>query len=171
MTTDDIDTKAINGVQFRVEANAKKLTELVDEVIAPYVRDLDKYVKFISNCLKDGENPPTDAELDDFALNLSTYIYWTSGACEQIGIRDDLSRAIYKEIYNYKRNELQSGTVADKDSIAELFAQEEHLTNICYNRAYKIVKAKVENAQELLGSVKKVLSHRLQEMNLTNMSN
>lgn len=171
MTTDNIDTKAINGVQARVEANAKKLTELVDEVIAPYVRDLDKYVKFISNCLKDGENPPTDAELDDFALNLSTYIYWTSGACEQIGIRDDLSRAIYKEIYNYKRNELQSGTVADKDSIAELFAQEEHLTNICYNRAYKIVKAKVENAQELLGSVKKVLSHRLQEMNLTNMSN
>lgn len=171
MTTDNIDTKAINGVQVRVEANAKKLTELVDEVIAPYVRDLDKYVKFISNCLKDGENPPTDAELDDFALNLSTYIYWTSGACEQIGIRDDLSRAIYKEIYNYKRNELQSGTVADKDSIAELFAQEEHLTNICYNRAYKIVKAKVENAQELLGSVKKVLSHRLQEMNLTNMSN
>lgn len=171
MTTDNIDTKAINEVQARVEANAKKLTELVDEVIAPYVRDLDKYVKFISNCLKDGENPPTDAELDDFALNLSTYIYWTSGACEQIGIRDDLSRAIYKEIYNYKRNELQSGTVADKDSIAELFAQEEHLTNICYNRAYKIVKAKVENAQELLGSVKKVLSHRLQEMNLTNMSN
>ena len=170
MTTDNIDTKAINGVQVRVEANAKKLTELVDEVIAPYVRDLDKYVRFISNCLKDGENPPTDTELDDFALNLSTYIYWTSGACEQIGIRDDLSRAIYKEIYNYKRNELQSGTVADKDSIAELFAQEEHLTNICYNRAYKIVKTKVENAQELLGSVKKVLSHRLASIELDRIS-
>ena len=38
-------------------------------------------------------------------------------------------------------------------------------------RAFKIMKSKVENAQELLGSCKKVLSRRMNEYNLTHMTN
>ena len=167
MRIDNMDLEKIAKVQKKVEENSETINKLVEDVITPYCRDLDKYVGFIKECLKDGENPPTDAELDDFVMNLSTYIYWASGACEQLGIRDDISKAVYKEIYHTKRNELNSGTVADKDSIAELESIQEQITNIVYNRAYKIVKSKVENAQELLSSCKKVLSHRLQEMSLT----
>lgn len=167
MKISNADLQKISEVQAKVEENSEMINKLVDDVIQPYCRDLDKYVKFIHNCLKDGENPPTDVELDDFVLNLSTYIYWASGACEQLGIRDDISKAVYKEIYHTKRNELSSGTVADKDSIAELESVQEQITNVVYNRAYKIMKSKVENAQELLSSCKKVLSHRLQEMSLT----
>lgn len=167
MRIDNIDLKKIADVQGKVEENSEMINKLVDDVINPYCKDLDKYVGFIKECLKDGENPPTDAELDDFVLNLSTYIYWASGACEQLGIRDDISKAVYKEIYHTKRNELTSGTVADKDSIAELESIQEQITNVVYNRSYKIMKSKVENAQELLSSCKKVLSHRLQEMSLT----
>lgn len=167
MRIDNIDLKKIAETQARVEENSQTINKLVEEVIKPYCKDLDKYVGFIRNCLKDGENPPTDAELDDFVLNLSTLIYWASGACEQLGIRDDISKAVYKEIYHTKRNELSSGTVADKDSIAELESIQEQVTNVVYNRSYKIMKSKVENAQELLSSCKKVLSHRLSEMELT----
>lgn len=171
MRIDNIDLKKIAETQARVEENSQTINKLVEEVIKPYCKDLDKYVGFIRNCLKDGENPPTDAELDDFVLNLSTLIYWASGACEQLGIRDDISKAVYKEIYHTKRNELSSGTVADKDSIAELESIQEQVTNVVYNRSYKIMKSKVENAQELLSSCKKVLSHRLSEMSLTQVSN
>lgn len=167
MRIDNVDLEKIWTIQEKVEEHSATINQLVSEVIKPYCKDLDKYVGFIKDCLKDGENPPTDAELDDFVLNLSTYIYWASGACEQLGIRDDISKAVYKEIYHTKRNELSSGTVADKDSIAELESLQEQITNIVYNRAYKIMKNKVENAQELLSSCKKVLSHRLQEMQLT----
>ena len=167
MRIDNVDLKKISEVQKRVEENSETINQLVEDVVKPYVKDLDKYVGFIKNCLKDGENPPTDAELDDFVLNLSTYIYWASGACEQLGIRDDISKAVYKEVYHAKRNELNSGTIADKDSIAELESIQEQIANVVYNRAYKIVKSKVENAQELLSSCKKVLSHRLTEMELT----
>lgn len=171
MRIDNIDLKKIAETQAKVEENSQTINKLVEEVIKPYCKDLDKYVGFIRNCLKDGENPPTDAELDDFVLNLSTLIYWASGACEQLGIRDDISKAVYKEIYHTKRNELSSGTVADKDSIAELESIQEQVTNVVYNRSYKIMKSKVENAQELLSSCKKVLSHRLSEMSLTQVSN
>lgn len=169
MTTmyDELDVKKVQNIKLHVEDNSKVIDEIVNSIIQPYCKDLDKYVTFIRECLKDGENPPSDAELDDFCLNLSTYIYFASGMCEQLGIRDDISKAIYKEMYHSSRAKLDKGTVADKDSLAELEAQQELLTNICYSRAYKTMKAKVENAQELLSSCKKVLSHRLTEMELT----
>ena len=167
MRIDNIDLKKIAETQDKVEQNSATINKLVEEVIAPYCKDLDKYISFIRECLKDGQNPPTDEELDDFVLNLSTYIYWASGACEQLGIRDDISKAVYKEVYHTKRSELNSGTVADKDSIAELESVQEQITNVVYNRAYKTMKNKVENAQELLSSCKKVLSHRIQEQELT----
>ena len=167
MIISNIDLQKIADTQNKVEEHSEVINNLVEDTIKPYCKDLDKYIGFIRNCLKDGKNPPTNEELDDFVLNLSTLIYWTSGAVEQLGIRDDISKAVYKEIYHTKRNELKSGTVADKDSIAELESIQEQITNIVYNRSYKILKAKVENAQELLSSCKKVLSHRLSEMELT----
>lgn len=157
----------IAGIRKEVEDNSKVIDDIVFDIINPFVKDLDNYVNFIRECLKDGENPPTTAELDDFVMNLAAYIYFASGACEQLGIRDDISKAVYKEMYHSKRSEISHGTVADKDSIAELESLQEQITNIAYNRAYKTMKAKVDNAQELLSSCKKVLSHRLSEMELT----
>lgn len=164
---DNIQLQKIKDIRLRVEDNSKLIDEIVDGIIKPYCKDLDNYVHFIADCLKDGENPPKDAELDDFCMNLSTYIYFAGGMCEQLGIRDDISKALWKEVYNTSRNNVDKGTVSDKDSLAELAAQQEQLTNICYSRAYKTMKAKVDNAQELLQSCKKVLSRRMQEAELT----
>ena len=52
--------------------------------------------------------------------NLSVYIYYASGMQEQLGIKDDIARAIYKEMYHSSRDSIDKGTVADKDSLAEL---------------------------------------------------
>ena len=147
------------------------MDKIVDEIIKPYCKDLDKYIVFIRDCLKDGENPPTTSELDDWCLNLSTYIYFAGGLCERLGIRDDIGKAVYKEMYHSARASQDKGTVADKDSLAELASQEEALISSAYTRAYKTMKAKVENAQELLQSCKKVLSRRMQEQELTKISN
>jgi hypothetical protein len=165
----NVDTSKIQDIKTLVERNCDTINSLVMDIIRPYCKDLDKYVQFIAECLKDGNNPPTNAELEDFCLNLSTYIYFAGGMCEQLGIRDDISKAVYKECYNTARASQDKGTVADKDSMAELHSQQEQITNVCYNRAYKTMKAKVENAQELLSSCKKVLSHRMQEMELTHL--
>lgn len=161
--------KNIGEAQVTVENYSGNIDKIVNDIIKPYCEDLDKYVAFIRDILKDGENPPTSEELDDFCMNLSTLIYFAGGMCEQLGIRDDISRSVYREVYNTSRNNLTTGTISDKDSVAELESQTEMITNICYNRAYKIMRAKVENAQELLGSCKKVLSRRMSEYELTHM--
>lgn len=166
--TEDTQEK-IDRIKENVENDADALDEIVSDIIKPYCKDLDKYVAFIKDCLKDGENPPTTDELDDFCLNLSTYIYFAGGICEQLGIRDDIAKAVYKEMYHTARASQDKGTVADKDSLAELASQSEFIVSSAYNRAYKTMKSKVDNAQELLSSVKKVLSHRMQEMELSRM--
>lgn len=159
----------VQDIRLHVENNSSKIDEIVSDIINPYCEKLDNYVGFISRCLQDGENPSTDKELDDFVLNLSTYIYWASGAVENLGIRDDISKAVYKEMYHSSRATIDKGTVADKDSLAELSSQQEYIINVCYNRAWKTMKAKVEAAQELLGSCKKVLTRRMNEYQLTHM--
>lgn len=159
----------IKEVKQAVETDSKRIDSIVETIIKPYCEDLDKYVIFISDCLKDGENPPTTAELEDFCINLSTRIYFAGGLCENLGVRDDIAKALYKEQYHSSRNSLQSGTVADKDSIAALQSQQEYIISMSYTRAYKTMKAKVDAAQELLSSCKKVLSHRIQEEQLTHM--
>lgn len=164
---ENIKLDKIKEIQLHVENNSKTINDIVDSIIKSYAEDLDNYVLFIKDCLNDGQNPPTDAELDDFCMNLSTYIYFASGMVEQLGIRDDIAKAVYKEMYHTTRASQDKGTVADKDSLAELNSQQELLTSICYTRAWKTMKAKVESAQELLQSCKKVLSRRMTEAELT----
>ena len=170
MKIDNADLQKISQIKDKVEEHSATIDKVVNEIIQPYIKQLDRYVMFIKEVLSDGENPPTTNELDDFVLNLGTYIYFACGSCEQLGIRDDISKAVYKEIYHSKRSEISHGTVADKDSIAELESLQEQITNIAYSRAYKTMKSKVDSAKELLSSCKKVLSHRLQEMSLTQIT-
>ena len=165
--TDEEAMNQILDVQADVEEKSGIMDHIVNDIIQPYCRDLDNYVLFIKDCLKDGENPPTTDELDDFCLNLSTYIYFAGGMTEQLGIRDDISKAVYKEMYHTARASQDKGTVADKDSLAELASQEQYIVSSAYSRAYKTLKSKVENAQELLSSCKKVLSRRMAEYELT----
>lgn len=166
---DNLNLGEIEKIRQHVEDNSKSIDNIVQSIINPYCKDLDKYVGFIRECLADGQNPPTDVELEDWCMNLSTYIYFAGGMCEHLGVRDDISKAVWKEVYHSERSKLERGTVADKDSQAELASQQEQLTNICYNRAYRIMKSKVDNAQELMSSCKKVLSRRMQEMELTHL--
>ena len=167
LTDDDLDR--VLDKKDDIEEKSKVIDTIVEGIINPYCKDLDNYVNFIKECLKDGENPPTTDELDDFCLNLSTYIYFAGGMTEQLGIRDDIAKAVYREIYHTARASQEKGTVADKDSLAELASQEEYIISSSYTRAYRTMKSKIDGAQEVLQSCKKVLSRRMQEIELTRL--
>lgn len=153
----------------KVEENSAELDSTINDIIERYSGELDEYMQFVMGILRNDEQPPTDAELDDFALRLSSLIYFTSVGAEQMGIRDDLSSSAYKEAYNVARSMQKSGTVADKNAQAELDAMAEKVVSIVYSKAYRILKAKVESAQEVLSSVKKVMSRRMTEAELSRM--
>lgn len=161
------DLDKIDCLTKKVDEDAAQIDEIVSQIITPYCEDLDKYVDFIRKVLADGDNQPTAQELDDFCLNLPVYIYYASSMQEALGIKDDIARALYKEMYHTARDKIEKGTVSDKDSLAELASQQEYLTSVIYKRAYAVVKAKVAAAQELLSSVKKIISRRMSEIEIT----
>ena len=76
---DNLNLPKVKEIQLHIENNADKINEIVNEIIKPYTKDLDEYITFIKDILKDGENPPTVSELEDFCMNLSTDIYFASG--------------------------------------------------------------------------------------------
>lgn len=154
----------------KVEENSAEIDKTVADITERYSGELDDYMSFVMGILRNDEQPPTDAELDDFILRLSTLIYFTSVGAEQMGIRDDLSSSAYKEAYNLARAMQKSGTVADKNTQAELDAMAEKVISIVYSKAYRILKAKVESAQEVLSSCKKVMSRRMSEYELSRMN-
>lgn len=165
VTTDD----QIASVRKQVNRNSRQFQNIVEEIIRPYVKDLDNYMGIVKDSVVNGDSPPTSQELDDFIMNLSVYIYYASSMQEQLGIKDDIAKAVYKEAYHSARDGIEKGTVADKDSQAELLSQTEMIVSMLHRRAYAIVKAKVSAAQEMLASIKKIISRRITEMELTRL--
>lgn len=160
--TGEIDARKVTAIQDRVDENSQLIEEIVNKLVSDYCKPLDDYMAFVQQLVSDENNPPTDAELDDFTLNLPVLLYFTGEAQEALGIKEDIAKAIRQEIYSESFN-MATGTVGDKTSVAELSAQSETLVWIAYQRAYKKVKLRMEAANEMLQSVKKVISRRMVE--------
>lgn len=160
----EIKLQPIREMQETVVENGRILDRLVNEIVVEYTRDLDEYVGNIRDLLKK-ENPPTDRQLDLFALNIPVLLYYVGSRQETLGISEDVSKSLKQEIYN-KAYESASGTIADKTASAELFSQNATLTNLIYSRAYKKLKNRIEFALEILQSVKKVLSRRINDYSI-----
>ena len=156
-----------NDIYKRVEQNSREMDQLVNNIADKFCKPLDDYIQSISSLLaqNDKKHIP-DEKLDSIVLNLPTLLYFASTAQESLGIREDMAKSIRAELFNRVR-EKSRGTIADKNAAAELASMQETLVWSVYQRAYKIVKCKVESGYELLASVKKVISRRSAEYSLS----
>ena len=158
----EIKVGKIRQLQKRIDANSDIVDSIVNRLVSDYCKPLDEYMEFIRNILNDAVNPPTDRELDDFVLNIPVLLYFTGEAQEALGIKEDVARAVKQELYN-EIYEKSTGTIADKTAAAELATQNEYIAHVAYQRAYKKIKLRMEAANEMLQSVKKVISRRMVE--------
>lgn len=161
-----VEVGKVRQLQKRIDQNSDLVDAIVNRLVRDYCKPLDEYMEFIRNILNDQANPPTDKELDDFALNIPVLLYFTGEAQEALGVKEDVAKAVKQELYNeiYERAD---GTIADKTSAAELATQNEYITHIAYQRAYKKVKLRMEAAGETLQSVKKIMSRRMTEYEIS----
>jgi hypothetical protein len=165
----DIDIHKINKLQERISINASAINGIVQKLIKDYCQQLDNRIQVIQDVLLDYDNPPTNEDLDFWVMEISTMLYFLGQGQEYLGIKEDISKAIMKEVYNLAYENAKVGTIADKSSQAELESQNERITNIVYVRAYKSLKLKSELGMECLQSIKKVISRRMSEMQLANV--
>lgn len=160
----NVDTEKLSELRKKVYDGSNHIEEIVNHLVQHFSSELDSYMLFIKQCLQ-SNNPPTPEELDNFILNLPVLIYFTSDAQETLGVREDVAKAIRAEQYN-KVYETLEGTIPDKESKAQLHTQCEMIVQTAYSRAYKKIKERITAAYELISSVKKVVSRRIQEQEL-----
>lgn len=167
---DPIVLNQINDISNNIQINSSYIDDMVDEITQPFMKDLDGCVNHIRKRISDKQNPPTNSELDEFCLDLSTMIYFAGEGAERIGVRDGVAKTTYKEAYNTYRLACRKGTAVDKTNEAEIRSIKESVVSMAYTSAYKSAKGKVDNAMELLASIKKVLQRRSDEAKLTRMA-
>ena len=159
-----------------VNLDATVLNDLIQNIVLEYSKDLDI---IMSNINKDilSDDCPAINTIEKYFMELSNHLYFMCETVEKLGVYDSLSKSRAQETYNSKFLEHQRSnvgiagakkpTVADSTATAENASIYEKTVNDMYSKAYKIIKNKVTAAETMISTLSKILSHRIQESQLT----
>lgn len=161
----NVDAEAVEVLDQEVIRDTQAVNKLVLKIVRPLSERLDGVVAEVREKLSQVASVDTES-LEIYAMRISTELYYLGQAQEFVGLRADVSKVVYKERFNafYQKAE---GTINDKTAQTEYQVMREFVEMSINERAYKRLKVKIENAYELLNSIKKVLSRRIAEFELT----
>lgn len=169
---EDLDLNAVNSVVNDVDERMKYFSEIGTPIIEYYSNDLESMMgtirDFISSSQKDRLNIN---ELQYYFLQLTNLLYFVTTNVEKVGLLMDLSNMSYKDAFNTSLLENSSAdaklTVAKLNALAEKESLAENVLNFIYARTYKILKAKVDSANEMIRTLSKLISYQMQTSQLT----
>ena len=166
-----IDTDKVESLMNETDNNVVYFEQTFSKVVKSYSESLDNLMlDLYEECIKT-EDAPTQT-LEKYYLELANLLYFYTEKVEKLGIYDDMSKSAAKEVYSkaYLENQVKEvtgknkTTVAELQATAELEAQYPMVVNNIYSRAYSTLKNKVSAAQDMLSTLKKILSGRQQEL-------
>lgn len=166
------DKMQIDFVAEQTETNSVEYTGISDKLVVAYSSDLDALMNAIKvDCV---DNEPSDKMLESYTMQLSNALYFIGQKLETVGIKEDLTKMAAKEAYNNAyMDHMDAGTGTKKPTVAELTALAEDdskyqtVINSIYSRVYRQLKYKVDAAYEMLSSLRKIISKRMQENQLS----
>jgi hypothetical protein len=158
----------LNTARTRVEINSRTIDKLCQDMVKNYSQDLDELMQNVKNLLSCDDEITTE-EFEIIALKLPTLLYFTASSAEFVGIRVDVSKAYEKEKFANTYINLSSGTVKEKEYIANEATQAEYIVTIVTTRTYKQLQQKIQAGFELLSAVKKILTRRMQTSNVPDL--
>ncbi len=147
--------------------------DITNKIVEAYIGDLDELIKDFNEDAV--EKDADDRTLEKYLFELGSKLYFLSAKLEQIGIKDDISKMIYKEEYNLqylanrekdsdKKNKL---TVAELTAIAESLSKEKQVVNSLYSRIYSQIKMRMSAGYDLVSSIRKIITKRMQDQSLS----
>ena len=162
--TENIDLTKLTELDSKIKNKSVDINNIVNNIVKDYCKPLDDLMQSINSMLNDAVRP-SDEELDAWSCKLAACLYFAGEGVETIGVKQDVAKAYKMEKYNNAYDETD-GTISDKTAYAELKSQEEYLVHIIYTRAYKKANQKLDAGNEMLSSIKKVISRRMGAFNL-----
>jgi hypothetical protein len=170
-----LDTEKVGKLLNETTVNVTYFNNACAEVIKKYSESLDNLMSDLYiECIKDGD--ATVNTLNRYYLELSNMVYFMIDKLEQLGVYADMAKSASKEVYSksYLSNQVkESGTGKNKTTVAELQAQAElssqyeSVVASIYDHAYKVVKGKLQSAQDMMNTLRKVLTVKGNEMQLS----
>ena len=170
-----VDVEKVDKLMRETTINVKYFTNAIAEVVNNFSGGLDNLMKDLYvNCIRDGN--VTLEVLENYYLELSNMVYFMQEKVEELGAYTDMSQSACKEVFS-KSYLNQSGqkdasgksksTVAELNAVANLDSQYESVVADIHGRAYKIVKGKISSAQDMMNTLRKIITSRQSEMQLS----
>jgi hypothetical protein len=170
-----LDTEKVGKLLNETTVNVTYFNNACAEVIKKYSESLDNLMSDLYiECIKDGD--ATVNTLNRYYLELSNMVYFMIDKLEQLGVYADMAKSASKEVYSksYLSNQVKEAgtgknktTVAELQAQAELSSQYESVVASIYDHAYKVVKGKLQSAQDMMNTLRKVLTVKGTEMQLS----
>lgn len=162
----DINLTDINKVVVDVDGRMSYFSEIGDPIIAFYTNDLDGLMTVIDGLMKNKTEELNINELQYYFMKLTSELYFVTTNVEKIGLLMDMSNLTYKDAFNTSLLNNSSAdaklTVAKLNAIADKESLAENVLNFIYSRTYKILKAKLDSANEMIRTMSKLISYRMQ---------
>ena len=141
--------------------------KLVKEAVDKCCLDLDDIIFVVRDKITTDISVVTNEELHIMIADLATMLYACVSQLENLGIKEDISKKLKNDVFSRVKQETD-GTVANKEAAATLASQSEDVVLTVYSRAYKQAKSKIDSGYEVLNVIKKVLTTRISELELSN---
>lgn len=164
----DIDENTVETLMKETDENVKYFTDVSTKTASKYCEHLDALMQSLYKRVIAIDSMTND-ELERNVLELTNLVYFMGDKVETLGIYDDMSGAAAKEVYNKAYLDVKLNADGKKPTVAELTAnaeqsaQYESVVNNIYERAYKMVKFKIDAANKMVDVLRKVISRRMQE--------
>lgn len=168
----DINLLDVNKVVSDVDSRMTYFSEIGAPIIEFYTSDLDNLMKIIDDLVKSKTDEFNVNELQYYFMKLTAELYFVTTNVEKVGLLMDLSNMTYKDAFNTSLLNNSSTdaklTVAKLNAIADKESLAENVLNFIYSRTYKILKSKLDAANEMIRTLSKLISYRMQTSQLGN---
>ena len=166
-----VDEQKIAELTKDLEEKFNYFDNLIETIVSENLSAMDKILEGICDNIVNVENPSTEI-IEKYFLELTNCLYFMQERVEKLNIYDSLSKISYKSEFNnsYLNPTLEKAkpTVNELNAYAENNTIYEQALNEMYNKAYRIVKAKIDSAQTMVQTLSKVLSKRITDTQLSN---
>lgn len=170
----NVNTDSVQSLMDSTTENVKYFNDTALTTAREYTKPLDVLMSKLYKIVVNPQNIETHT-LENYYLELTNTLYFMGEKLEQLGVFGDMSKAAAKEVYNkaYLDNQIKDSerknktTVAENQAVAEESSKYESVVNSIYDHAYKITKYKIDAAYEMVGTLRKIITHRIQEESLS----
>ena len=164
-----VDRETLDTAVQKTEDTVVYFENIVSQITNFYTKEITEIMENIKSVCDNIATVDTSV-IETTLVRLTNSIYFMGTNIEALGIRNDISEALYKEVYNKEYLDQQNLerdkklTQATLQALAENKSMYENLVNSIYERAYKNVKFRIDSASDMARVLSKMLTKRINEM-------